>query len=289
MDTRPQGQIIITGTPGPARAGLLWDKLQEAASTQVTSVGGLDYGMGEEDDPADEAVWWRCHPGLASGLTDIEIIRDRYHGLPLPAFMQEYLGYFPRTALNRAIDDEAWEACRSDKFEVPQSFALSIDVSPDSGVASLVAAWRDPDGYGRIALLAHKPGTNWVPKEINRILTERPQAFLCYDDIGAVREVVEVTNQRYQNTLAGRRKNITSKDVQNSQSAFVREVYGKQVRHMDQTGLNAAVEILQWREVRESGRWFSFKKSGGDITPVRAAGQALWMYDKLPQQEAIIL
>jgi hypothetical protein len=44
MDTRPMGQVIITGTPSTSRAGLLWDTLEDGRH-KVPGVGILDYSL----------------------------------------------------------------------------------------------------------------------------------------------------------------------------------------------------------------------------------------------------
>src|SRR5699024_2291568 len=50
MDTRPRGQVIITGTPGLIRAGLLWSTL-ERGRTREPGVGILDYSA-RDDEPS---------------------------------------------------------------------------------------------------------------------------------------------------------------------------------------------------------------------------------------------
>ncbi|KLN34577.1 hypothetical protein FB00_11255 [Cellulosimicrobium funkei] len=276
MDTRQMGQVIISGTPAPSRTGLLWDSIV-AAQEGKRGTGALDYGMGEEDDPASEDVWWRCHPGLACGLVDIEIVRERFELMPLPAFMVEYLGYWPKAAHDRAIDPDRWEECAGE-LALPDTdrFVLAFDVHPQSSSAALVAAWRDKNGVARVSLTEHKPGTNWLAKTANDLLVKYPKARLMYDAVGANLDPARTLER---SKVKNRVKPVNSKDVQAGQAAFVRQVHAGDLEHPNQPGLNAAADCLQWRESAERGRWFGFSRSKGDITPVRAAAMALFEFE----------
>lgn len=287
MDTRPLGQIIITGTPAASRAGLLWDTI-EAAREGKPGIGAIDYGMTEEDDPADENVWWRCHPGLASGLTDIEVIRERFEQMPLPAFMTEYLGYWPLSATDRAISAEAWEST-AEGLAKPDTerFTVGLSVAPDSSSAALVVAWRDSEGLGHVSVTEHRSGTDWLPGAAHRLLTKYPRARLAYDSVGANIEPVQVLLR--ERRIASRVVSTASKEVQAGQASLVRLLHAGGVRHPDQPSLNAAADVLQWREVREKGRWFGWSRSGGDITPIAAASLALWDVDQNPRRKVFVI
>lgn len=289
MDTRPLGQIIISGTPGKERAGLLWDSL-EAARLGEEGVGSLDYGMDQTDDPADEAVWYRCHPGLASGLTRIKVLRQRFALMSLPAFMVEYLGWFAQSSFVRAVDPEAWDKCKDITPAKPgrdDRFTFSVDVSPDAGSSCITMAWRDAAGVARIALVDHRPGTDWLPKAMNELLLKYPKTRMVYDEIGAVREPVLVLLRNRK--ITSRVTPALKKDVQAGQAGLVRMIHANEVFHHDQAGLNVAIDGLQWRTSAEYGQWFGWSASKVDISPVRAAALAMWDYDQKANKKAIIL
>lgn len=99
MDTRPRGQVLIAGTPGLVRAGLLWDTI-ERGRRKEKRVGIVDYSIGDDeqsviiDDDGNQTlnikVLKRVHPGIST-LTTLDRIRDRYDGMPLAQFEREYL------------------------------------------------------------------------------------------------------------------------------------------------------------------------------------------------------
>lgn len=286
LDTRPTGQLIITGTPSPTRAGLFWDSLQQAVVGKA-GVASLDYGMTDQDDPADESVWWRCHPGLASGLTDIDIVRERFETMPLPRFMTEYLGYFPKAAADRAIEEDAWATAAGELVKPDtERFVLAMACAPDSSSASLVAAWRDAGGTARIALQAHQPGTAWLSRAAHDLLVKYPRARLVYDPIGANLDPAKALER---SKVKGRVSPAAKPNVQAGQAALVRMIHAGDLKHADQPGLNEAVEVLQWRDVSESGRWFGYARSKGDIAPISAAALAMFEFENNANKKAIIV
>jgi hypothetical protein len=285
MDTRPHGQVIISGTPAVGREGLLWDTLKQGLDGK-RGVGLLDYGMEEDDDPTDEDVWWRCHPGLASGLTDIDVIRERFEQMPLPAFMVEYLGYWPKHSFDHAIEPEDWTRQAESLRSPTGDFVLGLDVSPDSSSACLVAAWRDELDVAHVSVVDHRPGTDWLPKKAYELLKKYPRLRVTYDEIGAVREPVEILLR--ERNIASRVIPTKQKDIQAGQANLVRVIAKGDVFHPDQPSLNAAVDGLRWKNSAERGRWFGWGMSTADIGPIRAAAIALWFLDQNKRKKTVL-
>ena len=62
FDTRPESQLIVAGTAGAARSGLLWEALEQGRAGRW---GILEYALPEGADPEDESIWLQVHPGPA--------------------------------------------------------------------------------------------------------------------------------------------------------------------------------------------------------------------------------
>lgn len=287
LDTRKMGQLVITGTPSKSRAGLLWDSLQMAEAGK-SGVGALDYGMTDEDDPESEDTWWRCHPGLASGLTDIDVIRERFETWPRPRFMTEYLGYFPKAAADRAINPDDWETTLEENV-LPDTdrFVLAFSCAPDASSASLVAAWRDQTGVAHVTLQDHRAGTSWLAKASHALLIKYPKVRLVYDAVGSANldtaSILERTSK-----VKARVTPAARKDVRAGQEGLIRMIASSDVHHPDQPGMNEAADILRWKE-SEAGRWFSHHMSKGDITPLSAAALAMFEFENNAQRRATIV
>lgn len=286
LDTVQDGVIIMAGTPGRQRAGWYWDSLQ-AGQQGVPGVAASVYAATEADDINDEEVWKRVLPGVGT-LTTIEKMRARREQLSDVEWAQEYLGIWPISAGDRAISAEAWEAT-SESVVKPDTerFTVALSVATDSSSAALVAAWRDSEGVGHVSVLDHRTGTNWLPDAAYGVLNRNPKARLVYDEIGANREPTEVLLR--QRGIKSRVQPSPRKEVQAGQASLVRQVHAGTVKHAEQPSLNKAAEVLQWREVRENGRWFGWARSDGDITPIAAAALALWDVDQNKNRKVLII
>jgi hypothetical protein len=280
--TRPNAQVIVSGTPAAARSGLLWKYLQ-AAQAGESKYGAIDYGLNEDDDPEDEDVWWRCHPGLACGLIDIEGFRQMKATMTELAFMTEMLAYWPLGAADRAISPEAWsETAEVKRLPDTDRFTIGLRVNADESTASLVAAWRDTDGMGHIAALDHKEGWGWVAKRVYDLLVKYPKARFVHDEVGANFAAVETLLR--ESKVRSRVVSVKRKDVQAGQADLVRQLHAGTVAHpAEEPSLDFAAEVLVWQQNKE-GRWFAWARSDGDITPIAAAALALWDVDQNPKR-----
>lgn len=183
MDTRPMGQVIVSGTPAKNRSGLLWDELV-AARQGAEGYGVVDYSMSELDDFTLEETWIRVHPGISSGLVPLKTVKARFESMPASSFCREYLCKDPDNLTTAAIPSDLWKNTQVPNFlEVPANAIIGIASHPDATGASIAATWY-ADDKPHIQLLAYKPGIDWVSKELAKILKEHPRTTILYDSMG---------------------------------------------------------------------------------------------------------
>lgn len=279
LDSKRAAQVLVTGTP-MHRNGMLWEYLQDAYAGKPR-YGGIDYSARDDDDPNDPDVWERVHPGIGT-ITDLDTIRDRYDRMDLATFCAEYLGLFPLTASNKAVDYLKWLEGREEMPDLPENFAVSYDIHPDGEAATFAAAWRDDDGTPHVGLLERTHGTKGLGATVKAFMLKYPNANLWYDQVGTENHEL-AQDLRLNNRIAPRVKVIANKDVPAGQAAFVRLANDGKVMHPDQVALNQAVEGARWRVALDKGRYLAWKQSDNDISPIRACAQALWAYDHQPK------
>lgn len=285
MDTRPQGQVIVTGTPGKSRSGLLWSTLQDGRNGEPTT-GIVDYSVRDseattnDDGSLNMELLARVHPGIGT-LTTLAKIAAHFKRMDLPSFEREYFCRFPFSNETRAIDADAWTASLVEKLPpVPDNACLALDVANDGSTGSLVAAWRDEEGCAYLGLLGYDTGSRWLPKAAYDALSKRPKASLVYDPIGENLEPAKTLER--ERKVANRVKPASKRDLQAGQTNLINVIHSDEFKHQDQPALNTAAEGLRWRDTPNAGRWFGFAQSGVDISPLRAGAMALWAYDNKP-------
>lgn len=191
MDTRKHGQVIKAGTPGLVRAGAFWDSL-EAARTDPKMLGIVSYSARDsevvsEEQAADEALWWRVHPGLASGLTTIKTLRKRFATMGLAEFVREYLCVWPPDTSQAALDLLKWEAGSVTPLPEPPAgcaFGFGYDVAIGSAAAAVAVAWYDAEGNPHAQLMEHRVRADWLVDDLFRASTRHPGVEIGYDPIG---------------------------------------------------------------------------------------------------------
>jgi hypothetical protein len=274
LDTSPYPQLIVSGTP-KAKAGLLWDALQRGHEGEI---GIVEFAAREEDDPDDEAVWARVHPGIGT-LTTIERMRKRRRKLGRIAFSQEYLCLWQDAAATRLIPAGSWAgSCRDESPSRPERLGLAFEVALDGSYGAVVAAWRDGDGRAWWELLAVRSGAGWLPIFLAD-LARRRHLSISYDAIGQNLQVAEaLTRVRPRPRLDP----LNTRQMIASCPPVFDELHGGRVLHVDQPDLTTAIAAAAKRYLRDGG-WVWHREHGGPaIAPLIAGTVALAAYDRLP-------
>lgn len=281
MDTVPGAQLVVAGTAGKTRTGLLWSALERG---RVGLWAILEYAAPEHADPLDEATWLAAHPGIGT-LTTLAKIRERFTQLSLLDFCREYLGLWPVDSSTSAIDHDQWTKARVEPIARPRRVGLAFDVAPDNSCAAIACAWRDPDGTAYIEVLVFRVSAGWLPAEAAKITTAA-RAPIAYDVIGR--------NIAPGQAMARRRPPVRTttmgvKDQQGAQQRIITELGDGRLRHFGQKDLDLAVEGAVWRTLGEGGRLLGHKASAAPIVPLTAAALALWAFDGAPARQKMTL
>lgn len=276
LDTVKNSQVIISGTSPATREGLLWDYLVTGRKG-TEGIGIVDFSMRPDDDPTDEAVWYRVHAGLAAGLTSIKVMRKRFATMKLISFQREYLCADPTSANIAAIDPEDWEATTvAEMPAVPEgNFTVAYDVHPDGQSASLALAYYTPDGIPHIQMLDYRAGFSWLPGEIAKLLKQHRGLEVVFDSIGHNLAVFQ-TVQRMRNVPSSGLRSITMKDSSAGVSLLTSSIADRALVHAEDRDLDAAVAGASFRYVNDS-RLFGRRGSLEDVSPLVASANALYV------------
>lgn len=303
VDARGRGQLIVTGTTGKTRSGMLWDFLERGRAGHI---GIVEYAVPDgvlvalpADSPegkAGAAAGWalskdgkhvmnepavlRAHPGIGT-LTTLGTIRDRFNGMPLSQFAREYAGQWPFDATTRAIDPKLWRnGTRKAHPPYPARYALGYDVAPDQSSAALCAAWRDTDGNAWFEVIEHAAADVWLPRSIHTLTRKTRGLLVGYDRIGPNRAIADrlLREARPRPNLV----DLGTQDITAAAAQVAAELMGGTLRHVPDASLDGAAEVATRRPIGD-GSWAwgrrQGQRDGGDIAPLVAATNALRVYD----------
>lgn len=297
MDTRPDAQLIVAGTPPEGgAAGLLWDELQEALDPKVKTTAVHAYMLRPDESAAiihpdgtmelDKKVIRRVHPGIGT-VTTLATIRARFDKLVargrLAEFEREYGCKFTAELSAGAIDPRKWANCSGgDTLPArPARIGLAYDIEPDSSAGAIVAAWRDEDGKANLELVAYREGSDWIA-QLARTAARKHRVPIGHDAIGVNLDVAQVLTR-----LRVKTAGVQLRNMQAAEARLVREITTGNVLHYEQPDLDAAARGAVWRTLGDTGRLIGRKASASSVSPIVAAAVALWQYDQNSRQAGV--
>ena len=272
-------QIIYTGTPPyPGCPGEVFKRIRKA---MINDPGTHDAwhewsvaADGIEDiNIEDRSLWYLTNPGLGTRLTE-EFTEEEFRTEDPAGFARERLGWWmpdkdQKTA--KAINEEAWEACRSKEKKPEGKTAYGVKFSIDGTEVCLCGAVIPKDGPARISLIDIRltaGGVQWLANWLN----ERSTKACCVviDGKNGVDVLIEkiADKWRAKNSVIRARTN----DVIASVSMLTNAVNEKELTwYCEQTQLDESARNAIKRSI--GGGW----GFGGDNSiPIEAAALALW-------------
>lgn len=292
MDTRPDGQVIRSGTPGESRSGTFWKSL-EAARANPARLGIVDYHATDEDVagldgevfPAELIA--EVHPGVIAELTTLEVIEERWMTMDWPKFMREYLCVWPPDTAHTAFDLAKIEACTVDPVAVPPAaWGLGYDVAIGGSAAANGAAWFDEDGLLHLQIMDHRMGSNWLAGDLQQAAKKHRGIPIAYDNIGdniAVAQALMRAERFNKKHLYA----LSLKDVAAATATVVQHLdAGTLVVHRSRS-LTAAFTNSSWRD--SGGSRLLGRIHGKDISALMSVVHGVAALAKAPQRKRAAL
>lgn len=270
MSTKPFAQVLTASTMGTSESLALNAEVETgrraAENDQDTGIAYFEWSAAPEDDPDDQAVWWRCMPALGRTIT-LEVVEHAYQTLKLDEFRRAYLN-IPTASDDRVIPAKLWAAvCDPDLEATAGAFAL--DINPERSAAAIVAAGDGPV----VELVDFRPGVQWVVDRCVE-LTSRYRAPLAIDKTGQAGSFVPDLQRRGVRVVE-----LDSKDMQHACGEFFDAVADGLIRVRQNADLDASVAGACKRVIGDAFVW-GRKSSRFDVSPLCAATIAKWLDDQ---------
>jgi hypothetical protein len=273
--TRPRRQLILIGTAGTDSSAYLRRYLEQARAGEP-GYAVFEFGAEDADDFVhDEQLWPIRHPGLATGLTDVDALRQARATLGPAGFLREYGNVWTRTS-DRALDPADWAAVQADPNQVPRPSGLvcfALDVEADRSSAAIDVA--SPAGY--LEVVEHSPGLDWAAARLLELQARyaAPIAVYRYGAAGVVVDELERAGAQLLIMNAG--------EVANAAAGFSDRVTTRTLQVIPNPALTAAVDGAVRRALGDTGGFhWSRRGSAAPVAPLVAGSNALWGALHLP-------
>lgn len=286
MDTREDGQVVKSGTPGKVRLGMAWRTL-EAARAKPDTLGIVDYSAMDSEavtaeQISDPEMWFRVHPGLASGLTKLATIQKRYDTMDLHKFIREYLCVWPADTTKSALDMERFQEQTVAPEAAPQDFALAFDCEITGQAGAISGGWVGAQGQHRMQLLDHRRGVNWMVEELARAHFKNPKARIAYDPIGQ-NAVIALGLQRVARFNPKALMPVSMRELSAGAALVAQGLDARTLEISEDPELTKHAQNATWRDSGDN-RLFG-RKGGGDISGMISGSLALHTAVKAPVRD----
>lgn len=269
-------QTLMCGTPPTAvSSGDVFLKYRRRCLTgKEEDAGWAEWSVPNLTDAHDPELWYLTNPSLGTILTE-RTIRSELGDDQVDDNIQR-LGLWLRYSQKSAISKQEWsEYALKEKPKLPQKLRIFFAVKyGHSGNVSLAAAVKLDDGRIFIEAIDCRPvrdGNAWLMPFLRN-----PHA-----------ESVVIDGAGNQTVLASEMKDAGVKckavlpkvsDVVAAHALFEQQLFGGQIRHMDQPALAQAATNCEHRAIGSGGGFgYASVLEGADISLLEAVSLAHWL------------
>lgn len=268
-------QTIYVGTPpDPTAAGTVFRSLRaRALGGTALKTAWFEFSVPEIGDVHDQSRWAATNPALGRRIL-LSTIEGECDQLDEDTFARERLGWWSPVVdhtADKAIDEAAWEACRSERMKPEGKTAFGVKFSPDGGMVALCGAVIPEDGPARISLIKYQftgSGIKWLADWLNQRYTTA--SCVVIDGRNGVDLLIEQIGDTWK--FKGSKIRASAKDAVAATSFLVDAVAQREVTwYAGQGILDDSARNATKRSV--GGGW-AF--GGENSAPIEAAALAYW-------------
>lgn len=269
-------QTLMCGTPPTAVSSgtVFLTYRRECLTGKSEDCGWAEWSVPNLTDAHDPELWYETNPSLGTILSE-RTIRSELGDDQVDDNIQR-LGLWLRYSQKSAISKQEWsEYALTEKPKLPQKPRIFFAVKyGHSGNVSLAAAVKLDDGRIFIEAIDCRPirdGNAWL------------MPFLRNSHA----EAVVIDGAGNQTVLAAEMKDAEVKcravlpkvsDVVAAHALFEQQLFGGQIRHMDQPALAQAATNCEHRAIGSGGGFgFASVLEGADISLLEAVSLAHWL------------
>lgn len=268
-------QTVYVGTPpDPTAVGTVFRSIRgRAISGESKKTAWFEYSVPEIGDVTDPSRWASANPALGRRIL-LSTIEGECEQMDPDTFARERLGWWSPVvteSADKAIEPDAWAACRSEERKPEGKTAYGVKFSADGSEVVLCGAVCPGNGKARVSMIDRKPtghGIRWLAEWLNQRYAQA--SCVVIDGRNGVDLLVDRISDvwRYKASVI----KPSAKDVIAAASQLVNEINERTVTwYAGQEVLNESALSSTKRPI--NGGW-GF--GGENSSPVEAAALALW-------------
>lgn len=264
LRTRPNPQVNYFGTvPEPVNDSEHWEQLRDRGRAGDDRLAWLEW-RAHTDDLDDRENWKAANPALGIRVRE-ESIRDERGSLGDEGFAREILCIWKEQGYGAVIDLDVWASLADPTSKTEGDVAFAVDIPPERDHTSIAVSGRRADGLTHVELVERRPGTTWAVDRLVELDRKwKPTAIVLDPASAAGSLITKLTNSGLEPEL------VSGREMAQACGTIYDEINDLQLRHLNQTDLNLAVDAARKRRVSDSWAWHR-RDTASDISPLVAA------------------
>lgn len=224
----------------------------------------------------DRSRWAAANPALGHTITE-RAISSAMSTDPDPIFLTEVLCRWVDGVFEPVIPLHAWAAAEDPTSTIRDGYqvALAVDVAyPDRDMAAISVCGMRDDGDLHVEVIAHRPGTDWVVRELVRLRDKWWPSAIVIDPGGPAGSLLNEAEEAELDIVQPSTREI----AQGCGEFYDLLVDSKRLHHLGQKELNDALTSAAKRDLSDAWAWS--RKGSRDISPLVSATNAVWAHQK---------
>ena len=285
-------QTIYAGTPpDELGTGKVFRNLRDSARDGKPNIAWAEWAVENFDAKSigNADIWARTNPSYGY-LIKHETVENEFAQMPDYKFARERLGWWSKAAIvDHPIDAAAWERCTVDKAPAGL-MCYGVKFSPDGSTVSLSVAVKPENGAAFVEGIENRSmagGTAWLVDWL--IARKDKPAQVVIDGRSGAQALVDRLIERGMPPQA--LIVPTTANIITAMSAFKTAVLERNIAHISQPAMTAAVTLTRKRKIGSEGGWGFESTEQGDATLAESAALAFWAVTttkRKPGRKAIV-
>ena len=278
LSAKPNPQIVYASSTGYPDSEILWSLVQRGRAGGDASLCYMEWCASPDAKMDDRAEWASANPALGFRLTERKIAAE-FASMRPEDFARERLGLWAEASLQSVFPAGAWENCSDIASQVADEPMFAAAISTDRSQGSIGLCGGRTDGVPHLEKVLQEvagkvtnlPGTDWILPELIRLAHDHGGSVVIdpSSPAGTLVDDLERAGVKVHT--------VTAREYAQACGWMFDAVQNKEVRHLGQPDLDAAVRDAQLRTLAGGFAW-DLRAPRSDITALVAVTLACWGY-----------
>lgn len=274
LSAQPDPQIWYASSAPLAVSVVLRRLMKRGRAGNAPGLAYMEWSADPELPNDDPEAWAAANPAWGTRITTGTFAREM-GSMEDAEYRRERLGIVDLDDLaSQVLEAKVWAALGDEQSQATDPVTFAVDVTPDRASAAICMAGYRQDGRRHVEVVQQGGGTRWVVDRLVQLVSRWNVCAVGLDANSPAASMIPDLERR--GIVTDPKRDQTQLEIVGSSSmaqacgGWYDAATSDQLRHIDQTPLNAALTGARQRPIGDGGWKWSRKDSSVDISPLVA-------------------